>query len=313
MTSSALICLMAKASATQAWLWHRRLSHLNCDYINLLSKKDVVIGLPKLKYVKDQLCSSYEVSKAKRSSFKTKAVPSSKGRLNLLHIDLCGPMRVASINGKKYILAEAIATACYTQNRSIIISTHEKTAYHIINDKRASIKHLYIFGCTCYLTRDGENLDNMKEKRIRAFWPRSPMTKGTSSVNKSSSPTDNSKQQDTPPTTNIQSSTEPTTPTNVNAEENNDNQAEELHQFDRLQVLELIDKPFGKTVIKLKWLWKNTKIEDQNCRIVIRHDLLLMGYVRKSVMIVIMAFLKNGSTEGGGGVYVALSDGLVDL
>ncbi|GJW23632.1 retrovirus-related pol polyprotein from transposon TNT 1-94 [Tanacetum coccineum] len=210
------------------------------------------------------------VSKAKRSSFKSKTVPSSKGRLNLLHMDLCGPMRVASINGKKYILvivddysrytwtlflrskdetpevlkdfltmiqrnlqapvisvrtdrgteflnktlnaffkeegiehqtstprtpeqngvverrnrtlveaartmlsasklplffwAEAIATACYTQNRSIIIPTHEKTAYHIINDRKPSIKHLHIFGCTCYLTRDGENLDKMKEK-----------------------------------------------------------------------------------------------------------------------------------------------------
>nr|GEW69666.1 hypothetical protein [Tanacetum cinerariifolium] len=92
------------ATPTQAWLWHRRLSHLNFDYINLLSKKDIVIGLPKLKYVKDQLCSSCELSKAKRSSFKSKAVPSSKGRLNLLHMDLCGPMRVASINGKKYIL-----------------------------------------------------------------------------------------------------------------------------------------------------------------------------------------------------------------
>ncbi|GJX39060.1 retrovirus-related pol polyprotein from transposon TNT 1-94 [Tanacetum coccineum] len=103
-TSSTPICLLAKASPTQAWLWHRRLSHLNFDYINLLSKKDIVIGLPKLKYVKDQLCSSCEVSKAKRSSFKSKTVPSSKGRLNLLHMDLCGPMRVASINGKKYIL-----------------------------------------------------------------------------------------------------------------------------------------------------------------------------------------------------------------
>nr|GEZ65915.1 hypothetical protein [Tanacetum cinerariifolium] len=71
-------------------LWHRRLYHLNFDYINLLSKKDVVIGLPKLKYIKDQLCSSCEVSKSKRSSFKSKAVPSSKGRLNLLHMDLCG-------------------------------------------------------------------------------------------------------------------------------------------------------------------------------------------------------------------------------
>ncbi|GJY83791.1 retrovirus-related pol polyprotein from transposon TNT 1-94 [Tanacetum coccineum] len=58
------------------------------------SKKDIVTGLPKLTYVKDQLCSSCEMSKAKKSSFKSKAVPSSKGRLNLLHMDLCGPMRV---------------------------------------------------------------------------------------------------------------------------------------------------------------------------------------------------------------------------
>nr|GFB28286.1 retrovirus-related Pol polyprotein from transposon TNT 1-94 [Tanacetum cinerariifolium] len=206
--------LMAKATPTQAWLWHRRLSHLKFDYINLLSKKDAVIGLPKLKYVKDQLCLSCEFSKAKRSSFKSKAIPSSKGRLNLLHMDLCGPMRVASINGKKYILvivddysrytwtlflrskeetpengvverrnrtlveaartmlsasklplffwAEAIATACYTQNRSMIIP--DKTPYHIINDRKPSIKYLHIFCCICYLTRDGENLDKMKEK-----------------------------------------------------------------------------------------------------------------------------------------------------
>ncbi|GJS97736.1 retrovirus-related pol polyprotein from transposon TNT 1-94 [Tanacetum coccineum] len=113
-TSSTPICLMAKASPTQAWLWHRRLSHLNFDYINLLSKKDVMIGLPKLKYVKDQLCPSYEVSKAKRSSFKPKAVPSSKGRLYLLHMDLCGPIRVASINGKKYILVIVEEYSRYT-------------------------------------------------------------------------------------------------------------------------------------------------------------------------------------------------------
>ncbi|GKA56321.1 retrovirus-related pol polyprotein from transposon TNT 1-94 [Tanacetum coccineum] len=432
-TSSTPICLMAKASLTQAWLWHRRLSHLNFDYINLLSKKDVVIGLPKLKYVKDQLCSSYEVSKAKRSSFKTKTVPSSKGRLNLLHMDLCGLMRVASINGKKYILvivddysrytwtlflsskdetpevlkdfltmiqrnlqalvitvrtdrgteflnktlraffkeegiehqtstprtpeqngvverrnrtlveaartmlsalklplffwAEAIATACYTQNRSII-PTHEKMAYHIINDKKPIIKHLHIFGCTCYLTRDGENLDKMKEKgdpcilvgystqskgyrvynkrtrlivesihlkfdeikemsetsvtndtsglvsqrqkasdydnsdpipQIQNVLPSADttapsqqdldlffgplydefFTAGTSSVNKSSSPTDNSNQQDTLPSTNIHPTSEPSTPTNAHAEENNDIQAKD----DQLQEREFTN-PF---------------------------------------------------------------------
>nr|GEY91779.1 retrovirus-related Pol polyprotein from transposon TNT 1-94 [Tanacetum cinerariifolium] len=57
-TSPNPICLMAKATSSQTWLWHRRLSHLNFDTINLLSKNYIVIGLPKLKFVKDHLCSS---------------------------------------------------------------------------------------------------------------------------------------------------------------------------------------------------------------------------------------------------------------
>ncbi|GJT48373.1 retrovirus-related pol polyprotein from transposon TNT 1-94 [Tanacetum coccineum] len=60
------IYFLAKASPTQAWLWHRKLSHLNFDTINLLSKNDIMNGLPKLKFVKDQLCSSCEVGKAKK-------------------------------------------------------------------------------------------------------------------------------------------------------------------------------------------------------------------------------------------------------
>nr|GFC89513.1 retrovirus-related Pol polyprotein from transposon TNT 1-94 [Tanacetum cinerariifolium] len=59
------ICLMAKATSSQAWLWHRRLSHLNFDTINFLSKNDIMIGLPKLKFVKNHLCSSCELGKAK--------------------------------------------------------------------------------------------------------------------------------------------------------------------------------------------------------------------------------------------------------
>ncbi|GJR94675.1 retrovirus-related pol polyprotein from transposon TNT 1-94 [Tanacetum coccineum] len=98
------ICLMTKATLSQTWLWHRRLSHLNFDTVNLLSKNNIVNGLPKLKFVKDHLCSSCELGKAKRKSFHTKTTPSSKRRLQLLHMDLCGPMRVESINGKKYVL-----------------------------------------------------------------------------------------------------------------------------------------------------------------------------------------------------------------
>ncbi|GKE47101.1 retrovirus-related pol polyprotein from transposon TNT 1-94 [Tanacetum coccineum] len=98
------ICLMAKATSSQAWLWHRRLSYLNFNTINLLSKNNIVTGLPKLKFVKDHLCFSYELGKAKRKSFHTKTTLSSKGRLQLLHMDLCGLIRVESINGKKYVL-----------------------------------------------------------------------------------------------------------------------------------------------------------------------------------------------------------------
>ncbi|GJR18385.1 retrovirus-related pol polyprotein from transposon TNT 1-94 [Tanacetum coccineum] len=197
------ICLMAKATSSQAWLWHRRLSHLNFDTINLLSKNNIVNGLPKLKFVKDHLCSSCELGKAKRKSFHSKTTPhDSKRRLQRLPHDLCGPMRVESINGKKYVLvivddfsrytwthscgqrrntgrflndfhnlvqrglhmlkrnrtlveaartmlsaakvplffwAEAIATTCFTQNRSLVIPRHEKTPYHIINARNPQI------------------------------------------------------------------------------------------------------------------------------------------------------------------------------
>ncbi|GJV90399.1 retrovirus-related pol polyprotein from transposon TNT 1-94 [Tanacetum coccineum] len=63
-----------------------------------------------------------------------------------------------------FFWAEAIATACFTQNRSLIIPRHEKTPYHIINARKPSVKFFHIFGSLCYIIRDGENLDKMKEK-----------------------------------------------------------------------------------------------------------------------------------------------------
>nr|GFA86306.1 hypothetical protein [Tanacetum cinerariifolium] len=72
------ICLMAKATSSLAWLWHHRLSHLNFDTINLLSKNDIVVGLPMLKFVKDLLCSSCELGKAKQKSFQTKTTQAPK-------------------------------------------------------------------------------------------------------------------------------------------------------------------------------------------------------------------------------------------
>ncbi|GJU58689.1 retrovirus-related pol polyprotein from transposon TNT 1-94 [Tanacetum coccineum] len=201
---------MAKASPTQAWLWHRRLYHLNLDYINLLSKKDVVIGLPKTALSKDK---TVLWLKAARTMLSASKLP-------------------------LFLWPEAIATACYTQNRSIIILTHGKTAYHIINrtgliglvpqqqkaldyDNSGPVPQLQnVSPSADTIVPSQQELDLLFGPLYDEFF-----TAGTSSVNNSSSPTDNSKQQDTPPTTNIQSSAEPTTPTNVNAEENNNNQA----------------------------------------------------------------------------------------
>nr|GFC86432.1 retrovirus-related Pol polyprotein from transposon TNT 1-94 [Tanacetum cinerariifolium] len=59
---------------------------------------------------------------------------------------------------------EAIATACFTQNRSLVIPRHEKTPYHIINNRKPSVKFFHIIGSLCYIVRDGENLDKVKEK-----------------------------------------------------------------------------------------------------------------------------------------------------
>nr|GEW07030.1 uncharacterized mitochondrial protein AtMg00810-like [Tanacetum cinerariifolium] len=65
-----------------------------------------------------------------------------------------------------FFWAEAIATTCFTQNRSLVIPRHEKTPYHIINDQKPSVKFFHIFGSLCYIVRVGENLDKMKEKMV---------------------------------------------------------------------------------------------------------------------------------------------------
>ncbi|GKF60190.1 retrovirus-related pol polyprotein from transposon TNT 1-94 [Tanacetum coccineum] len=101
---SSPICLVSKASKTKSWLWNRRLSHLNFDYITFLAKQGLVRGLSKLKYQKDHLCSAYALGKKKKHSYKPKAEDFIQEKLYLLHMDLCGPTRIQSIHGRKYIL-----------------------------------------------------------------------------------------------------------------------------------------------------------------------------------------------------------------
>nr|GEU90776.1 Gag-Pol polyprotein [Tanacetum cinerariifolium] len=237
MASASPIYLMARASSTKSWLWHQRLSHLNFDTIN-----DLVAGLPKFKYHKEHLCPSCEQGKSKRASHPPKSVPNSRQRLHLLHMDLCGPMRIASImesyeapeviikflkritvllqspviiirtdNGTEFknqmlkeyfdtvgishqmsyvqtpqqngvverrnrtlveaartmlifsyaplfLWAEVIATACLTQNRSIIHRRFNKTPYELINGRKPDISFLHVFGALCYPKNDREEI-----------------------------------------------------------------------------------------------------------------------------------------------------------
>ncbi|GKA79411.1 retrovirus-related pol polyprotein from transposon TNT 1-94 [Tanacetum coccineum] len=104
MMASSPICLLSKATKTKSWLWHRRLSHLNFGAINHLARHGLVLGIPKLKFEKDHLCSACAMGKNKKKPHKPKFEDTNQEKLYLLHMDLCGPMRVTSVNGKKYIL-----------------------------------------------------------------------------------------------------------------------------------------------------------------------------------------------------------------
>nr|GEX78137.1 retrovirus-related Pol polyprotein from transposon TNT 1-94 [Tanacetum cinerariifolium] len=184
------------------------------------------IRLPKLKFEKDHLCSACAMGKSTKKLHKPKSKDTKQEKLYLVHMDLCGPMRVESVNGKKYILvivddysrftwvkflrskdealdflikflkmiqvrlkvpvhrirtdngtefvnqtlreyyeeAEAMATACFTQNRSIIRLRHGKTPYELLHNKLPDLSFLYVFGALCYPTNDSENLGKLQSK-----------------------------------------------------------------------------------------------------------------------------------------------------
>nr|GEX63298.1 integrase, catalytic region, zinc finger, CCHC-type, peptidase aspartic, catalytic [Tanacetum cinerariifolium] len=145
------------------------------------------------------------LEKSKRASHPPKHVSNLKQRLHLLHMNLCGPMRVASINGKRvgithetsavkthqqnrvverrnrtlikaartmlifshallFLWAEAIATACYTQNRSIIHRRFNKTPYELIQGRKPYISYLHVFGDLYYPKNDVKISINLVQK-----------------------------------------------------------------------------------------------------------------------------------------------------
>ncbi|GJS35473.1 retrovirus-related pol polyprotein from transposon TNT 1-94 [Tanacetum coccineum] len=269
MMKASPVCLLSKASKIKSWLWHRRLNHLNFRTINDLARKDLVRGLPRLKFEKDHFCSTCQLGKSKKFSHKPKSENTNMEVLHTLHMDLCGPMRVQSINWKKYILVimddysrftwlkflrskdetpefvinflkqiqvglnktvryirtdngtefvnqvmskyyegvgichqkpvprtpqqngvverqnQAVATACYTKNQSLIHTRDNKTPYELVHDKKPNLTFLRVVGTLCYPTNDNEDLGKLQAKAdIGIFVGYDPSRKGYRVYNK---------------------------------------------------------------------------------------------------------------------------------
>nr|GFA08217.1 retrovirus-related Pol polyprotein from transposon TNT 1-94 [Tanacetum cinerariifolium] len=63
-----------------------------------------------------------------------------------------------------FLWAEAVATACFTQNRSIIRLRHGKTPYELMHGKQPDLSYFHVFGALCYPTNDGENVGKLQPK-----------------------------------------------------------------------------------------------------------------------------------------------------
>ncbi|GJV46709.1 putative ribonuclease H-like domain-containing protein [Tanacetum coccineum] len=102
--SGGVTCLVAKATKDEAVLWHRRLGHVNFKNINKLVKGNLVRGLPSKTFKLDHSCLACRKGKQHRASCKKIEERTVREPLELLHMDLFGPVSVESVNRKKYCL-----------------------------------------------------------------------------------------------------------------------------------------------------------------------------------------------------------------
>nr|GEZ08566.1 integrase, catalytic region, zinc finger, CCHC-type, peptidase aspartic, catalytic [Tanacetum cinerariifolium] len=139
MMMSSSICLLSKASKTKSWLWHRRLSHLNFGAINHLARQGLV--------------------RVARS-------PQQNGVVERRYHTLIKAAHTMLIytQAPLFLWTEAVATACFTQNRSIIRLRRGKTLYELLHSKLPDLSFFYVFSALCYPTNDSENLGKLRPK-----------------------------------------------------------------------------------------------------------------------------------------------------
>ena len=94
-------CLLAKED--ESWLWHKRMGHIKFENLVKISKKEAVREMPKISKTPTTLCEACRHGKQTKVQFKTKEHFSSHP-LELIHTDLCGPMRTKGLHGEFYFM-----------------------------------------------------------------------------------------------------------------------------------------------------------------------------------------------------------------
>ncbi|GJW47892.1 retrovirus-related pol polyprotein from transposon TNT 1-94 [Tanacetum coccineum] len=176
-------CFFAKASENLNWLWHKRLDHLNFKTINKLAKQNLVIYLfgpvtPRSinhekytlvivdEYSRNSILVNFCDEKGISQNFSSPYTPEQNGvveRKNRTLTEAARTMLSGSVFSKQY-WTEAVATTCYTQNRSTIVKRHLKTPYEIFRKRIPNNNFLHVFGCPVYIHNHKDQLGKFDEK-----------------------------------------------------------------------------------------------------------------------------------------------------
>ena len=84
-------------------------------------------------------------------------------RRNRMLVEAARTMLI-NANFPDYLWAEAVSTACYTQNRSMITKCHNKTPFGLIHNRKPNLKHFHVFGSLCYPNNDRDDFGKLKAK-----------------------------------------------------------------------------------------------------------------------------------------------------
>nr|GEU60114.1 hypothetical protein [Tanacetum cinerariifolium] len=183
-----LTCLVAKASADECMLWHRRLGHLNFKTMNKLVRRNLVRGLSTKCFENDNTCTACLKGKQHKASCKSKLVNSVSKPLHTFHMDLFGPTSngVAERRNKTLIeaartmladakllvtfWAEVVNIACYVQNRVLVNKSQNKTPYELFNGRSPAIGFLKPFDCHVMILNTLDNLGKFEKKGDEGYF-----------------------------------------------------------------------------------------------------------------------------------------------